>query len=100
MASDRSGLAASNIQKAIEDNLGIPVVATIRDNKDVSYYNNYRMPIVLQKDNNSFFKDIQPVLKDIIGDVYVLPTFEEQEKEIKEEKKGGFFSKLFGRRRK
>lgn len=97
MASDSSGLTAGNIKAAIEGNLGIPVIATVRDNKDVSYYNNYRMPIALQKDEKEFNKDIQPIIKDIIGDHYVLPTLEEQKEES--EKKGGFFSNLFKRRK-
>lgn len=100
MASDRSGLSAGNIKTAIEGNLGIPVIATIRDNKDVSYYNNYRLPIILQKDEKSFNQDIQPVIRDIIGDYYVLPDIEEQKEPEEEKKKGGFFSNLFKKKKK
>lgn len=99
MANDRSGLSATNIKAAIENNLGIPVVASIRDNKDVSYYNNYRLPIALQKDEKNFCEDIQPVIKDIVGDHYVLPSLEEQKAEEEEPEKTGFFSRFFKRKK-
>lgn len=97
-ASKRSGLSADKIKDSLKNNLNIDVIGVISPDEDVTYCNNFRLPIALDKDKK-YFNELAPILKDIVGERFELPDIKEEIKQEKKEEKMGFFRKLFKKKR-